>query len=147
MRRNEARTAATRGAGAAGARDVVEKVVEQLERRRFGVARLALLVQALHLAVGLAEQALDRSAAFEPAFAQRFEHRADDPPQLEHRLRGRDLLELLGGARQDFEVLIDALALDPAEQAELEARAQLARPLRDRQRASPPARPDTGCAC
>ena len=132
--------------GAARARHVVQKVVQQLERRRIGVARFALLVQPLHLAIGLAEQALDRGAAFEPAFAQRFEHRADDPPQLEHRLRGRDLLELLGGARQDFEVLLDALALDPAEQAELEAGAQLARPLR-RPSARLRRRRGTGFAC
>jgi hypothetical protein len=88
-------------------------------------------VQTLHFAIGVTEQALDRGAALEPAFAQRFEHRADDPPQLEHRLRGRYLLQLLGGARQHLEVLIDALALDPAEQAELKARAELARPLAD----------------
>ena len=87
--------------GAARTRHVVQKIVEQLERRRIDVAALALLVQALHLAIGVTEQALDRGAAFEPAFAQRFEHGADDPPQLEHRLRGRDLLELLGRARQD----------------------------------------------
>src|SRR6185436_17621058 len=114
--------------GAACPRNVVEKIVEQLERRGIDVASLTLLVQALHFAIGMAEQALDRGAALEPAFAQRFEHRADDPPQLEHRLRSRDLLELLGGARQDFEVLVDSFALDPAEQAELEARAELACP-------------------
>jgi hypothetical protein len=98
-----------------------------------GETAFALLVEALHLAVGVAEQALDRSAAVEPAFAQAFEYRADHPPQLEHRLRGRDLLELLGRARQDLEVLVDALALDPAEQAELIASAELAGPLPDRE--------------
>ncbi len=120
--------------GAARTRDVVEKVVEQLERRRIDVAAFALLIETLHLAIGMTEQALDRGAAFQPAFAQGFEHRADYPPQLEHRLRRRNLFELLRGARQDFEVLFDALALDPAEQAELKARPELARPLRDRQR-------------
>jgi hypothetical protein len=120
--------------GAARTRHVVKKIVEQLERRRIGIAAFAVLVQPLHLAIGVAEQALDRRAAFEPALAQRFEHCADHPPQLEDRLRGRDLLELLGRARQDLEVLVDPLALDPAEQAELVASAQLAGPLPDRER-------------
>jgi hypothetical protein len=69
------------------------------------VARLARLVQPLQLAVGLAEQPLDRRAALEAAVAQRLDDAADDPPQLEHRLVRGDLLERSATAATDLEVL------------------------------------------
>jgi hypothetical protein len=86
----------------AGASDVVQQVVQQFERRRIGVARFAQLVQTFHFTVGLTEQTFDGGAAFQAAFSQRFEYRADDPPQLENSLRSRNVLELLRGTRQNF---------------------------------------------
>jgi hypothetical protein len=64
---------------AAGARDVIEKVVQQLDRRMLREMRLAVLVQALDLAVGKAEQALDRHAALQAVLAQRLDDGARRP--------------------------------------------------------------------
>ena len=74
-------------AAAAGARDVIEQVVQQFDRRVLRVARLALLEQALHLAIGQPQQPLDRDAAVDAVLAQRLDQCADHPPQLEYRLR------------------------------------------------------------
>ena len=121
----------TRGLGAA---HVIEKIIEKLDRRGLCVARLALLVEAFDLAVCQSQQALDRDTALEGAFLQRLDDCADHPPQLEHRLMGRNLFNLAGYRRQDLEVLLDALAADPADEPDLETRAQPPPPLLDRQR-------------
>ena len=134
-RRNDWRTAVTRGPLLRDARDVEQQVVQQLDRRRGGVRRLAGVVQAAHLAVDVAEQSLQRHVAVEAALAQRLEHRTDHPPQLEQRLRDGVRLELRGDFRQRLEVLLDVLAADPAEQRELEARPQAAREVRGGQAA------------
>jgi hypothetical protein len=120
--------------GALGARHVVQQIVEQLERWRIGIARFTLLVQALQLTIRLTEQAFDRGTAFEATFAQGLHHRANHPPQLEYCLGGRELLDFLSRGAEGFKVLTDALALDPAEQTDLETAAQLACPLRHRHR-------------
>ena len=86
-----------------------------------------MLLQPAHLAVDLAEQALDGDVAVDTAVAQRLEHRADDPPHLEQRLRGRVGLELRGDVGECGKVLRDLLAANPAEQRELEARTHPAR--------------------
>ncbi len=117
-----------------GTPDVIEKVIEQLDRGRLGVAGFALLIQPPDLAVAEAEQALDRHAAFQSVLAQRLDHGADDPPQLEDRLARRDLLELVGNGRQNVQVLLDPLPSDPADQADLETGAQAPGPLLHRQR-------------
>jgi len=63
-------------------RHVIKEVVQELDRGRAGVGLLALGVEALQLAVGVAEQSLDGDARLEPARAQRIEQRARDPPEL-----------------------------------------------------------------
>jgi hypothetical protein len=98
------------------------------------IARLALLVEAADLAVAEPEQPLQRLAVLQPVAMQRLDDRARHPPQLEHRLTGRDLLELARHGRQRLEMLRDALAADPADQPHLVARPQAPRPLLDRQR-------------
>ena len=123
--------ARSRGFGAA---DVIEKIIEKLERGLLRVARLAQLIQTFDLAVGQPQQALDRDTAFKRAFLQRLDHRADHPPQLEHRLVRRNLLDLARHGRQDLEVLLDTLTADPANEPDLETRAQAPPPLLDRQR-------------
>ena len=122
------------GAIAGGARDVIEKVVEQLDRRILRIAAFALRVELQDFAIGEAQQAFDRHAGLEAAFAQRFDEGADHPPELEHGLPGRHLFDLVRDGFEDFEVLFGTFAANPADQAELEARAQAARPLRHRER-------------
>ncbi len=114
--------------------DVVKKVVQQLDGRRLGIARLALLVQAAHFAIAESEQPLDRYAAFQTVLAQRLDDRAGDPPELEDRLARCDLLELLGDGGQDVEVLRDALPADPPDEAHLVTGAHAPGPLLDRHR-------------
>src|SRR6185312_8135332 len=100
-------------AAAFRAAHVIEKVVQQLDRRHLAIARLAELVEAADLAVREPEQPLDRLAALEAVLAQRLDDRAHHPPELEYRLpRGR-LLELLRHRRQRLKVLLDALAANP----------------------------------
>jgi hypothetical protein len=88
--------------------------------------------QHLDLPVGLAQQPLQCGAALDPVRPHRFQKCANHPPQLEHRLRGCDLLQLLGHLRENFEILYRAFAANIAQQADLEARPQPARPLRHR---------------
>jgi hypothetical protein len=126
---------AHRGDAAAGARrssDVVQEVVQQIDRRILAIACLAEFVQGLDLPVGLAQQALQGRAAFQAVGAYRFEDGADDPPQLKHGLGGRDLFELFSHLRQNLEVLHGAFAADVAEQSDLEPRPQAPRPLHHR---------------
>ena len=118
---------------AGGARDVIEKVVEQLDRRVLRIAAFALRVELQDFAVGQTQQAFDRDAGFEAAFAQASMMRTDDPPELEHRLPRGHLLDLVRDGFEDLEILFGTFAADPADEAQLEARAQAARPLRDRQ--------------
>ncbi len=108
-------------AAAAGgrARDVVQQIVEQIDRRILAVASLAEFIQRLDLPVRLAQQPLQGRAAFESVGPHRFEDGAGDPPQLEHRLGGRDLLQLLGHFRQNFQILNRAFAADVSQQADL----------------------------
>ena len=110
-------------AGLRTLRDVIQEIVEHLDRRRRGIALLAVL-QALQLAVDVPEQALDRHGRFDAAGLQGLEQRADDPPQLEQRLRRGRALELRGDLRQVMQVLGRLFAADPAEQCDLEARTQ-----------------------
>ena len=119
---------------AGGTGGVIEKVVEQLDRRILRIAAFALRVELQDFAIGQAQQAFDRNAGLEAAFAQRFDDGADHPPELEHGLPGRHLLELVRDGFENFEVLLGALAADPADEAQLKARAQTARPLRHRER-------------
>ncbi len=91
---------------AGGARRVIQKIVQQLDRRVLRVAPLALRVELQDLAIGEAHQPLDRNAGLEAAFAQRFDNGADHPPELEHRLPGGNLLELVRDGFEDFEVLL-----------------------------------------
>ena len=62
-------------------------------------------------------------------------------------LPGRHLLELVRDGFENFEVLLGALAADPADEAELEARTQAARPLRHGERGFAGTQGDTGAAC
>ena len=111
------------------------------------IARLALLVEPLDLAVGQTQQALDRHAALQTLLAQRLDDGADHPPQLEHRLRGGDLLEAAGHGREAADVLFDPLAADPADQPGLELRAQPARPLAEPSAACSPGAGGSGAGC
>ena len=120
-RRNELRTASMRTPRVRRARDVEQQVVEQLDRRRAGVGLLALVVEALQLAVGVAEQALDGDARLEPVGAQRVEQRAGDPPELVHRRRRRDRFHAVRDLGQRVQAAVAALAADEPEQAGLEA--------------------------
>ncbi len=115
-------------------RDVVQQVVEQLDRRVLRIAHFAQFVQAPDLAIGEAQQALDRHTALGAVLAQGLEQRAHHPPELEHALLGRHLLQSRRHGRQDLEVLLQPLAPDPADQARLEARTEPARPLCRRER-------------
>src|SRR5204863_265781 len=121
-------------AGALGATHVIEQVIEQLDRWRLGVARLALFVEAADLPIPEAQQPFHRLPALEAALLQRLDHRADHPPQLEHRLAGGNLLELGRDGGEGLEVLLDALAADPADEPHLVARAHPPRPLLHRER-------------
>src|SRR6185312_2606322 len=123
-------------AGAVGFRatDVIEEVVQQLDGRDLAVARLTQLVQAADLAVREAEQPFDGLAALEAVLAQRLDDRTHHPPELEHRLARGRLLELLRHRGQRLQVLLDALATNPADEAHLEARAEPAAPLLDVER-------------
>ena len=114
-----------------GARHVIQQIVEQIDGRVLAIAGLADLVQGLDLPVGLPEQALEGGAARQSVRAQRLDHRARDPPELKYRLGGRDLLELFGHLSHDVEILIDALAADVAQEADLKPGPQAPRPLRD----------------
>ena len=117
-----------------GAGDVIEQVVQEVDRRRLGVTLLALLVQALELAVGNAKQALDRRTAVDATVKQALDQRADDPPQLEYGLARGDVLDALGDHREHLEILGQTLVAQEAQQAKLEPRPQAARPLDYRQR-------------
>ena len=116
------------------ATDVIEQVVQQLDGGRLRIPGLALLEEAADFAVAQAEQPLHRHAALETVLLERFDDRADHPPQLEQRLAGGDLFQLLGDGGQDVEVLLDALAADPANEADLVTRAQPPCPLLHRER-------------
>jgi len=98
------------------------------------VAPLALRVQLQDLAVREAHEALDGHAGLEAPVPESFDNGADDPPQLEHRLLGRDLLELVCDGLEDLEILLGAFTADPADQPQLETGPQASRPLRDGQR-------------
>ena len=111
-------------------RHVVQQVVQQVDRRIFAITRLAEFVQRLDLPVGLPEQPLQGSAAFEPVGPDRFENGAGDPPQLEHRLRRRDLFQFFGHFRQNFQILYRAFATDVPQEADLESGTQASCPLR-----------------
>ena len=134
-----------RAAGGRCARDVVQQVVQQIDRRIFAIARFAEFVQALDLPIRLAQQALQRRAAFQAVGAHRFEDRADDPPQLEHRLRRRHLFELFGDLGQNLQILHRAFAADVAQQADLESRPQAAAPIAPPKSIARPAPGDCGC--
>ena len=71
---------------------------------------------------------------------------APDPPQLKDRLAGRNLLELLGNGGKDVEVLLDALAPNPADETDLEARTQTPPHCSTVSGGSPGAEA-TGCGC
>ena len=119
---------------AGGTGGVIEQIVEQLDRRVLRVAAFALRVELQDFAVGETEQAFDGHTGFEAAFTQRLDDGADHPPQLEHGLARGHLLELVRDRFENFEVLFRALAADPADEAELKARTQPARPLRHGER-------------
>ncbi len=108
---------------------VVQKIVQQLHRWGLRVTRLTLLVQAADFTIPQSEQSFDRHATLETVLAQRFDDRADHPPELEDRLARGDLLQLLGNGRDDVEVLLEALTAYPTDQADLITRAQPAGPL------------------
>ena len=121
-----------RGDTAPGGRragDVVQQVVEQVDRRIFAIARLAEFVQRLDLAVGLTQQTLQRRAALQAVGADRLQNGADDPPQLKHRLGLGDLLELFGHFRENFQILHRAFAANVSQQTDLESRPQAPGPL------------------
>ena len=113
------------------ARDVIQEIVQQLDRRSLRIARLTILVEPLELAIREPEKTLDGYAALETVLAQRFDDGTDDPPQLEHRLLRRDLLHLLRDTRERAEILVLALAAYPAHEAKLELGAEAARRQRD----------------
>ena len=111
---------------ALGARDVVQQVVDQVSGRLPGIGGLALRMEPAHLAVGLAQQALDRDAGLQPLLAQRLHHAADHPPQLVHRVQRGGRLELLRHLGQPLQGPGLLVATDEPEQGELEARPQVA---------------------
>ena len=92
---------------------------------------LTLFIQAFHLAISLTQQALDRSGTFKSLVTQGINYRTDHPPQLEHRLHGGHLLQLLSSTRHDFQILVNTFALDPSQQTKLKACTHLACPERD----------------
>ena len=71
-------------------RHVEKEVVQQLDRRRSRIGLLALRVQPLQLAIGMAEQALDGDARLESAFPQRIDETTGHPPELVERRGSRD---------------------------------------------------------
>src|SRR6202041_1246769 len=117
--------------GGRRASDVVQQVVEQIDRRIFAIARLADFVQRLDLPVGLTQQTLQRRAALQAVGADRLQNGADDPPQLKHRLGLGDLLELFGYFRENFQILHRAFAANVSQQTDLESRPQAPGPLND----------------
>ncbi len=122
------------GAVAGGACDVIEKIVEQLDRRILRIAPFALRIELQDFAIRETQQSFDRNARLEAAIAQRFDEGTDHPPQLKHGLPGRHLFDLVRDGLEDLEVLLGTLVADPADEAQLEPRAQTARPLRHRER-------------
>ena len=125
------------GNAAAGGRcagDVVQQVVQEIDRRILAVAGLAEFIQSLDLPVRLSQQSLQRRAAFQSVGAHRFENCSGHPPQLEHGLGGGHLFELFSDLRQNFQILQGTFAADVSQQADLKSRPQPPRPLRHRNR-------------
>ena len=115
--------------------DVEEQVVQEFHGWGVRVARFAQFLQAPQLAIDVAEQPLHRDVAVDAALLKGLDHRADHPPELEQRLRPGGRLELVGDIGQRAQRLDDALAADPAEQRQLESRAQASRELDHRRSA------------
>ena len=103
------------GDAAAGGRcssDVVQQVVQQVDRRVLAITPLAEFIERLDLPVRLAEQTLQRCTTLEAIGAHRLENRTRNPPQLKYGLRGGHLLELFGYLRQNFQILHGTFAAD-----------------------------------
>ena len=108
---------------------VIKKIVEQFQIRCRGVMGLALFIQALELAVRLAQQTFRRGTRLKASFTERFDDCADHPPELKHGLQYGDLLQTFCHFGKHLKVLLRVFTANPAQQADLEARAQSTGPL------------------
>ena len=117
-----------------GARDAVQEVVQQVDRRILSIALLAEVAEELELPVGLTEQALQRRRGLQAVVLQRLDDGAGDPPELEQRLSRRDLLQPRRHLAHQAEVVQGGLVTDQAEEPELELRTQASRHCRGVQR-------------
>ena len=112
------------------ARHVKKQVVQQFDRRRIRIGLFALRIQALQLAVGMAEQALDGDARLEAAVPQRIDETSRDPPELVQRRGCRDRFHAVCDVGECGEAAVLAIAADEAEQPRLEPGPEAPRPLR-----------------
>ena len=114
-------------AARARARHVVEQVLEELHRRLGLEGVLAVLDDAPHLPVELAEQQLERDVGLEAAVAQRLDHAARRPPQACGVSGTAGGLQPLQGALHQLQALGAVLVAVPGEQPALEHVPQAAR--------------------
>ena len=110
----------------ARARDVVQKVVEQVGDGVVVECTEPLVDQVLDLSVGLTKKSFQRHRGFQPAIQERLEHPPGHPPQLVHVVAVGGSLQVLHDAGQRLDVALVVTPLDPAQQRDLEFRAQLA---------------------
>ncbi len=113
------------GAVAFGLGDVIEEILDQLDRLALHQPALADDQDHAKQRVDLAEQILDRHAELELLARHRLDQRADDPPDARHLLRDGPLLEGFANLFEAREAFLDRLVLDDVEQCELVDRAQL----------------------
>ena len=108
-------------------RDVVQEVLDQLDR--LALQQTALTDDQDHSKqrVDFPQQVLDRHAELELLARNRFDQRADDPPDACNLLGNRAFFERFTDFFQPFEALFDRLFLDDLDQGQLVNRAQFFR--------------------
>ena len=112
------------GPVAFGLRDVIEKILDQLDRLPAQQAALTDNQDDPEQGVDLAEQVLDRHSEFELLARYGLDQRTDYPPDTRHLFRERPLLEGLADFLELLQALLDRLLLDDVDQRQLVNRAQ-----------------------
>ena len=110
-----------------GGGHVVEQVLEQFVGRLAGQGHVAVVDDALDLAIELAEQQLHRHRAVEPAVAQALHQAAGHPQQAVDLLLASRLAQLFDDLADALEAAAAVLVPEPAEQAQVIVMAQLLR--------------------
>ena len=105
---------------AGGPGHVVEEVVHQVGGRLRRELALTKGVQAFHLPVGLADEALDGDPGLQAAIGECLKNAAGHPPQLMHHIAGSGTLEAANHLLQAGHGVGAAIAPDPAKQGQLE---------------------------